>query len=100
MRCPFGDQRGCAASPSLTKDRFSPLATLITQSLLSDTRRFGSIMYSVPQTISLQSGDHDGFWPKSAIFRADSPVAPITNNPPPLRVERKTMLEPSGEQAG
>src|SRR4029453_3287327 len=44
--------------------------------------------------------DHEGYLPNEVNCRSAPPCAGTTNKPPPSRSERKTMLLPSGDQAG
>ncbi len=100
MRWPFGDQFGC--TPSLWRRILRvPVAASTTQSSLIVPRDVGvKVTLSVAQTICLPSGDHAGLKQLGAMRRADSPVAPITNTPPPSHSDRYAICEPSGEKAG
>src|SRR4030095_8681810 len=90
---------GCTASPFVSSRR-CPVSMLVTHNALFDQRMVGLSTGSSAHTMNLPSGDQDGEYPDVEMRRTDSPVAPITNMPPPSRPERNAMRSPSAENAG
>ena len=99
MRRLCGDQLGITASAREARAFRSRRPPSTARSARDEFCGFNST-FSIVKARRVPSGDQAGLKPRGETLLMASPVRPITNSPPPSRLDRNAMRLPSGENAG